>query len=162
MPKKKLEKSVLSEFIANRRLELDGMSQKQLAELTGVNLGTIASIESGQSKLPRKETLDKIADGLRIDRMHLWLLATSAETFDNSTVTDHLDGLIFGLIKVHKVPAEVANLIKMQIETTIHHYDPKRTNYKRKAIPREGLQGDIPQRLEFQEFCEQEFPEEAK
>lgn len=157
--KKIKAKSLLSEFMAMRRAELNDMSQKQLAHISGVNLGTIASIESGQSKIPRRETLDKVAKGLQVDPTHLWLLATSDE-LPNAKNANQLAGkalteLHLALVKVHKIPMNVAHTVRMLAEQLIQTYDPKLENHKLLGFPTYGIDGDMARILEFQEFSRQ-------
>ena len=62
---------LLREFIARRRNELQ-LSQQELARLSGVPAGTIASIEAGRvTRSPRPDTLQRLAQGLQVKAVSL-------------------------------------------------------------------------------------------
>ena len=56
---------MLGQSIAAWRKQI-GLTQEQLAEAVGVARGTIAQLETGLIEWPRPETLQKIAETLRI------------------------------------------------------------------------------------------------
>ncbi|MBC7543874.1 MAG: helix-turn-helix transcriptional regulator [Candidatus Sericytochromatia bacterium] len=57
---------LLREFLTRRRNELN-LSQQELARISGVPAGTIASIEAGRvTRSPRPDTLRRLADGLQV------------------------------------------------------------------------------------------------
>jgi transcriptional regulator with XRE-family HTH domain len=63
--------SDLRVYIGARRREL-GLSQRTLAQLCNLPLGTVAGIESGRMvKSPRPATLEKLAQGLKTDYLFL-------------------------------------------------------------------------------------------
>lgn len=47
--------------------ERQGVSQKQLAELTGTTQSAISELESGITRDPRMSTIEKIAEALGVD-----------------------------------------------------------------------------------------------
>ena len=61
----------LRDYITARRRELN-LSQRELATLCELPLGTVAGIESGrQVKAPRPATLEKLAQGLKTNYLSL-------------------------------------------------------------------------------------------
>jgi transcriptional regulator with XRE-family HTH domain len=61
----------LRAYIVARRSELN-LSQRTLAQLCNLPLGTVAGIESGRMvKAPRPATLEKLAQGLKTDYLFL-------------------------------------------------------------------------------------------
>lgn len=57
---------LLREFLTRRRNELN-LSQQELARISGVPAGTIASIEAGRvTRSPRPDTLRRLALGLQV------------------------------------------------------------------------------------------------
>ncbi len=63
--------NALRDYITARRKELD-LSQRDLATLCELPLGTVAGIESGrQVKAPRPATLEKLAKGLKTNYIAL-------------------------------------------------------------------------------------------
>lgn len=61
----------LRQYISARRKELN-LSQRELASLCELPLGTVAGIESGrQVKSPRPATLEKLAKGLKTNYLSL-------------------------------------------------------------------------------------------
>src|SRR4051794_19317970 len=57
---------LLREFLTRRRNELS-LSQQELARISGVPAGTIASIEAGRvTRSPRPDTLRRLALGLQV------------------------------------------------------------------------------------------------
>jgi transcriptional regulator with XRE-family HTH domain len=57
---------LLREFLTRRRNELN-LSQQELARISGVPAGTIASIEAGRvTRSPRPDTLRRLAQGLQV------------------------------------------------------------------------------------------------
>lgn len=57
---------LLRDFLTRRRNELR-LSQQDLARISGVPAGTIASIEAGRvTRSPRPDTLRRLADGLQV------------------------------------------------------------------------------------------------
>ncbi|MBM3266123.1 MAG: helix-turn-helix transcriptional regulator [Candidatus Sericytochromatia bacterium] len=66
-------------FIRVRRAEL-GISQNELARLSGLNPGTLANIMVGRvTKAPSLDTLQKLAHGLRVDAEFLFRVARGEE-----------------------------------------------------------------------------------
>ncbi len=62
-------------FIRARRAEL-GISQNELARLSGLNPGTLANIMVGRvTKAPSLDTLQKLSQGLRVDSDFLFRVA---------------------------------------------------------------------------------------
>jgi DNA-binding XRE family transcriptional regulator len=62
-------------FIRARRAEL-GISQNELARLSGLNPGTLANIMVGRvTKAPSLETLQRLAGGLKVDGDYLFRIA---------------------------------------------------------------------------------------
>jgi transcriptional regulator with XRE-family HTH domain len=72
----------IGQLLKDKRQELR-MSQNELSEYIGIPSATIASIESGNSKQPKLETLEKISKALKIT------FKSSAFAF-NSNI-EHLD-----------------------------------------------------------------------
>ena len=69
----------LRTFIASRRKELN-LSQRDLASLCDLPLGTVAGIESGRMvKSPRPATLEKLAQGLKTNYFTLDALVRGIE-----------------------------------------------------------------------------------
>jgi transcriptional regulator with XRE-family HTH domain len=64
--------AAIADRVAERRIEL-GMSQRELAELTGTTQSAIARLEAG-GRPPRIDTLLRIADALDCD-LHVELRA---------------------------------------------------------------------------------------
>jgi transcriptional regulator with XRE-family HTH domain len=57
---------LLREFLTRRRNE-QNLSQQELARISGVPAGTIASIEAGRvTRSPRPDTLRRLAQGLQV------------------------------------------------------------------------------------------------
>jgi transcriptional regulator with XRE-family HTH domain len=57
---------LLREFLTRRRGELS-LSQQELARISGVPAGTIASIEAGRvTRSPRPDTLRRLAQGVQV------------------------------------------------------------------------------------------------
>lgn len=48
-----------------------GLSIRKLAEVTGLSVSTIQSIENG-TKMPRADTLKKIADACGVSVLEIW------------------------------------------------------------------------------------------
>lgn len=70
----------LRSYISARRREL-GLSQRELAILCDLPLGTVAGIESGrQVKAPRPATLEKLAKGLKTNYLSLDAMVRGIET----------------------------------------------------------------------------------
>ena len=70
----------LRTYIGARRREL-GLSQRELASLCDLPLGTVAGIESGrQVKSPRPATLEKLAKGLKTNYLSLDAMVRGVET----------------------------------------------------------------------------------
>lgn len=70
----------LRTYIGARRREL-GLSQRELASVCDLPLGTVAGIESGrQVKSPRPATLDKLAKGLKTNYLSLDAMIRGVET----------------------------------------------------------------------------------
>lgn len=78
--------SILGQKIKEKR-NLKGLTQEDLANLSGVNLRTIQRIENNQSQ-PRGKTLILICDALNIDLEELLL---EAQKFNNSKITQETD-----------------------------------------------------------------------
>jgi transcriptional regulator with XRE-family HTH domain len=69
----------LRQYIAARRKELN-LSQRELATLSDLPLGTVAGIESGRMvKSPRPATLEKLAIGLKTTYFFLDALVRGVE-----------------------------------------------------------------------------------
>lgn len=69
----------LRNFISSRRKELN-LSQRDLASLCDLPLGTVAGIESGRMvKSPRPATLEKLAQGLKTNYFTLDALVRGIE-----------------------------------------------------------------------------------
>lgn len=72
----------LRQYIAARRKEL-GLSQRDLAAICELPLGTVAGIESGRMvKSPRPATLEKLAAGLKTNYLALDALVRGVENSD--------------------------------------------------------------------------------
>ena len=70
----------LRDYITARRRELN-LSQRDLAALCELPLGTVAGIESGrQVKSPRPATLEKLAQGLKTNYLSLDALVRGVES----------------------------------------------------------------------------------
>jgi transcriptional regulator with XRE-family HTH domain len=69
----------LRQYITARRKELN-LSQRELAAMCDLPLGTVAGIESGRMvKSPRPATLEKLAAGLKTTYFHLDALVRGVE-----------------------------------------------------------------------------------
>lgn len=63
----------VGEFIRDNRKEL-GVTLRELAKETGISFSHLSKIERGEH-MPTKETIETIADSLRVDKYELFLLA---------------------------------------------------------------------------------------
>ena len=71
-------------YIRARRVEL-GISQNELARMSGLNPGTLANIMVGRvTKAPSLETLQKLAGGLRVESDFLFRVARGEDAADRS------------------------------------------------------------------------------
>jgi transcriptional regulator with XRE-family HTH domain len=61
----------LSEFVKETR-EARGLTQRELARLSGVSIGAIRNIEQGMVKTLRLETAGRIARVLRVSVDRMW------------------------------------------------------------------------------------------
>lgn len=73
--------------------EKRGMTQEQLADITGINAKYISAVECGQKNVTIK-TLDKIAKGLEVELYELFLF--SYELQSEKAVRKALDSLMKG------------------------------------------------------------------
>lgn len=86
--------------------ERSGVSQTQLAENIGIRQSSVADIESGETKNPRKPTLMAIAKYLKSDLGEKWI-KTALETEKEPKKADSFDDLLDS--KIRKIVREELN-----------------------------------------------------
>ena len=82
------------EILKKRKKEL-GLTNKQLADISGVSLGTINKIFSGATRYPQLDTMDALISALGVDSMqyspgsHADMLCDSSSAYSIDTKNGH-------------------------------------------------------------------------
>lgn len=118
------QKSNLALFLAKRRTEL-GINQIELAQRSGLSSGTIASIESGHSQMPKADTLSKLAKGLKVTYQELDCIVRDIpyQASVSGGITDPFRNFEHYLLNHPKMPREVAETIVDMIRVVVQKYE---------------------------------------
>ncbi|HEU5384153.1 MAG TPA: tetratricopeptide repeat protein [Ktedonobacteraceae bacterium] len=90
-----------------------GLTQERLAERAGLSVRTISDLERGVNRFPRQETLDLLAQALRLSPRQHALLAASARLASGFTGNGELQ-----MHPPHRIPASLTPLIGRETEVT--------------------------------------------
>lgn len=97
----------------------------ELAQLSEISSGTIASIESGHSQAPKAETLSKLAKGLKVSYQELDCIVRGIPYQPTGTVEtiDPFRSFEHYLLNHPKMPADVAETVVEMLRTVVRKYE---------------------------------------
>lgn len=123
----------LRDYITARRRELN-LSQRDLASLCDLPLGTVAGIESGrQVKSPRPATLEKLAQGLKTNYLSLDALVRGVENEELKKQLrweeDYYYKLFDGVMSSDAVPETERMMLLAKLRTIWQTYGDRDISY---------------------------------
>lgn len=123
----------LRQYITARRKEL-GLSQRDLASLCELPLGTVAGIESGRMvKSPRPSTLEKLAAGLKTNYLSLDALVRGVENSDLQKQLrweeDYYYKLFDAMMNSEKIPETERMMLLAKLRTLWQTYGDHEISY---------------------------------
>lgn len=109
------QQTQLINMLKQKRQEL-GLSVAELARRAGLDVGTVWHIESGSTASPKAESLQAIADALKIPAADLFAAAGWMPSRDLPTIRPYLR------TKYHQLPPNAVQEIEIYFDEVAHRH----------------------------------------